>query len=42
MEKIPSIIYGDYSLFTHCSFDAIKNKHDCYRSKYYMKIDTKI
>ena len=22
-----------YSLFTHCSFDAIKNKHDYYRGK---------
>ena len=22
-----------YSIFTHCSFDATKNKLDCYRGK---------
>ena len=26
-----------YSFFTHCSFDATKNKLDCYRGKYCMK-----
>ena len=26
-----------YSLFTHCSFDATKNKLDCYKGKDYIK-----
>ena len=26
-----------YSLFTSCSFDPTKNKHDCYRNKDCMK-----
>ena len=28
---------SDYSLFTHCSFDATKNKLDCYRDQDCMK-----
>ena len=26
-----------YSMFTHCSLDATKNKLDCYRGKDYME-----
>ena len=26
-----------YSLFTQCSFDCDRNKHDYYRCKYFMK-----
>ena len=26
-------IPSGYSMFTHCSFDAAKNMHDCYRGK---------
>ena len=29
--KINKHTPSDYSLFTHCSFDATKNKLDCYR-----------
>ena len=35
--KINKRTPSDYSLFTHCSFDATKNKLDCYRGKYCMK-----
>ena len=31
--KINKRTPSDYSLFTHCSFDATKNKLDCYRGK---------
>ena len=34
--KLPFVIYG-FSLFTQCSFDATKNKLDCYRGKDCMK-----
>ena len=32
-EKKTKHIPSGYSLFTHCSFDATKNKLDCYRGK---------
>ena len=35
--KINNLTTSGYSLFTHCSFDVIKNKHDCYRGKDCMK-----
>ena len=35
--KIKNHISSGYSLFTHCSFDAIKNKLDYYRGKNSMK-----
>ena len=35
--KIKNHIASGYSLFTHCSFDAIKNKLDYYRGKNSMK-----
>ena len=31
--KINKHTPSGYSLFTHCSFDATKNKHDYYRGK---------
>ena len=31
-----------FSLFTHCSFDRTKNKLDCYRGEYCMKVFCKI
>ena len=31
--KINKHTPSGYSLFTHCSFDATKNKLDCYRGK---------
>ena len=31
--KINKHTASGYSLFTHCSFDATKNKHDYYRGK---------
>ena len=31
--KINEHVTSGYSLFTHCSFDLIKNKLDCYRGK---------
>ena len=31
--KINKYTPSRYSLFTHCSFDATKNKLDCYRGK---------
>ena len=30
-------VFCGYSLFTNCSFDAAKNKLDCYRGKDCMK-----
>ena len=30
---MPSYVFCGYSLFTNCSFDAAKNKLDCYRDK---------
>ena len=35
--KINKHTPSGYSLFTHCSFDSTKNKHDYYRSKNSMK-----
>ena len=35
--KINKHIMSGYSLFTHCSFNATKNKVDCYRGKDCMK-----
>ena len=35
--KISKHTPSGYSLFTHCSFDATKNKFDCYRGKNCMK-----
>ena len=35
--KINKHTASGYSLFTHCSFDVTKNKHDYYRGKDYMK-----
>ena len=34
-EKKAEHIPSGYSLFTSCSFDPTKNKHDCYRGKDY-------
>ena len=31
--KINKHITSGYSFFTHCSFDATKNKHDYYKGK---------
>ena len=31
--KINKHIFSGYSLFTHCWFNATKNKLDCYRGK---------
>ena len=45
--KAPFVIYADmeslnaasgYSLFTYCSFDVPKNKHDYYRGKDHQKL----
>ena len=36
--KITKHTPSGYSLFTHCSFDATKNKLDCYRGKDYGKV----
>ena len=35
--KINKHTPSGYSLFTHCSFDATKNKLDCYRGKHYLE-----
>ena len=35
--KINTDTPSGYSLFTHCSFDATKNKLDCYKGKDFMK-----
>ena len=35
--KINKHTPSGYSMFTHCSFDATKNKLDYYRSKNFMK-----
>ena len=36
--KINKHTASGYSLFTHCSFDDTKNKHDYYRGKDYEKL----
>ena len=39
--KINQHTASGYSLFTHCSFDAIKNKHNYYREQDCMKLFSK-
>ena len=39
--KINKLAISGYSLFTHCSFDATKNKHDYYRDEDCMKTFSK-
>ena len=39
--KINQHAASGYSLFTHCSFDAIKNKHNYYREQDCMKLFSK-
>ena len=35
--KVNKCIASGYYLFSHCLFDETKNKHDCYRSKNFIK-----